>query len=102
MIIEHVFVGTKLKFAISISSPGFDMTEDDFTVDIRRGAKTIHFNKEDLVVDENDQYYVCFDTAELGGGVVEAIITAFVPDDDFSDGIRTEVYKMGLIIIKNV
>lgn len=102
MIIEHTFVGTKLKFAISISSPGFNMTEDDFTVDIRRGAKTIHFDKEDLVVDENDQYYVCFDTAELGGGVVEAIITAFVPDDDFSDGIRTEVAKITLLSVYRV
>lgn len=102
MIIEHVFVGTKLKFAISISSPGFDMTEDDFTVDIRRGAKTIHFDKEDLVVDENDQYYVCFDTAELGGGLIEAIITAFVPDDDFDDGIRTEVVKLRLLSASRV
>lgn len=99
---EQVFVGTKLKFAIAISSPGFDINEDDFTVDIRRGAKLIHFEKEDLVVDENNQYYVCFDTAELGGGIIEAIITAFVPDDDFDDGIRTEVVKLRLLSASRV
>lgn len=99
---EQVFVGTKLKFAITISSPGFDINEDDFTVDIRRGSKSIHFEKDDLVVDEHDQYYVCFDTAELGSGLIEAIITAFVPDDDFDDGIRTEVVKLTLLSAKMV
>lgn len=99
---EQVFVGTKLKFAITISSPGFDINEDDFTVDIRRGSKSIHFEKDDLVVDENDKYYVCFDTAELGSGLIEAIITAFVPDDDFDDGIRTEVVKLTLLSAKMV
>lgn len=99
---DQVFVGTKLKFAITISSPGFDIGEDDFTVDIRRGAKMLHFEKEDLVVDENGKYYVCFDTAELGGGIIEAIITAFVPDDDFDDGIRTEVVKLRLLSASRV
>ena len=99
---DQVFVGTKLKFAITISSPGFDISEDDFTVDIRRGAKMLHFEKDDLVVDENGKYYVCFDTTELGGGIIEAIITAFVPDEDFDDGIRTEVVKLRLLSASRV
>ena len=97
-----VYVGTDLKFAISISSPGFDITEDDFTVDIRRGPKQIHFEKEELIEDESGQYYVCFDTTELGSGLIEAIITAHVPDDDFDDGIRTEVAKVKLLIARRV
>lgn len=100
--IEGTYVGSKLKYAVTISSPGFDITRDDLTIDIRRGGKKIHFEKDDLIVDENDQYYVCFDSAALGPGKVEAVITAFVPDDDFDDGIRTEVAKVELVQLKNV
>ena len=98
---DQVFVGTKLKYAITVTSPGFNIAEDDLKVEIRRGEKSIILNKEDLIVDENDQYYVCFDSAELGSGKVEAIITAFVPDDDFNDGIRTEVTKIDLVNLRN-
>ena len=94
---EKTYVGTKLKYALSISSPGFDMAEDDFSVDILGSRTRVHFDKEDLVVDENDQYYVCFDTAELGDGIIDAVITAFVPDEDFDDGVRTEKVKLTLI-----
>lgn len=99
---ELVYVGTKLKYALTITSPGFDMLTDDFTVDILGGRKRLHFDKEDLVVDENDQYYVCFDTEELGGGIIEAVITAFVPDDDFDDSIRKEVVKIELLFARKV
>lgn len=99
---ESVYVGTELKFAITITSPGFDMLTDDFTVDILGRRKRLHFDKEDLVVDENDQYYVCFDTAELGAGIIEAVITAFVPDDDFEDSIRKEVVKIELLFVRKV
>ena len=97
---EYAFLGTKLKFALNISAQGFNIDEDEFCVDIRRGDKTLHFDKDDLVVDDNDQYYVCFDSADLGGGLIEATITAFVPDDDFEDGVRTEVVKLNLISVK--
>lgn len=99
---DKVYLGTKLKYAVSLSSPGFDLQRDEFSVDIIRGPKRIHFEKEDLVVDENGKYYVCFDTMELGGGIIEAIITAFVPDEDFDDGIRTEVAKLRLLSASSV
>lgn len=96
------YIGTELKYAITITSPGFDMGKDNFEVTLKRGSKSLHFTKDDLVVDEDGQYYVCFDSADLGTGMVAAVITAYVPDDDFPDGLRTEVYKMDLVIIKNV
>lgn len=104
---EGIYIGTDLKFLITIEAANFDMETDDFTVDIVRGLNRLHFDKSDLVVEEytetvnNEEvtklhYYVCFDSAELGVGVVYAIVTAYVPDDDFDDGLRTEVYKIEL------
>ncbi len=93
---NDIYVGTKLKYAISISSQGFDISSDNFTIDLKRGSIGLHFEKDDLIVDNNGQYYVCFDTRVFGEGIIEAIITAFVPDDDFEDGFRTEVIRFNL------
>ena len=94
---NKIFVGTDLKFKLDITSPGFSMETDDFEVDLSRGQNTLHFEKEDLVVDDQDNYYVCFSSSALGAGTVKATITAHVPDEDFEDGIRDEVYKFDLV-----
>ena len=99
---ERVFVGTELKFKIDITAEGFSMVDDDFAVAIVRGDKVKVFHKEDLVVDDNDDYYCCFDTEEFGSGLVQAVIVAYIPDDDYDDGFREEVYQLDLIQINNV
>ena len=93
---DRPYVGTKLKYALTISAEGFNMENDDFDVLLKRGPNSMLLKKEDLVVDDNGQYYVCFDSTPLGPGVVSAIITARVPDDDFPDGVRDEVFKLVL------
>lgn len=102
MINDKIFVGTELKFKIEIEAEGFSMTDDDFNIVIqRRNVKKV-FNKEDLVNDGEGGYYVCFDSAEFGPGMVSAVVTAYVPDSDFEDGLRTEVYAMDLVNINKV
>lgn len=98
---DRIFVGTELKFKIDIEAAGFSMADDNFTVDIVRGDKVQHFEKADLIQDEED-FYVCFDSAYFGTGIVRAVIYAYVPDNDFGDGLRTEVYQLDLIRIENV
>jgi len=95
-------VGTKLKYALTIRADGFDMDEDDFMVEIKRGANSIVLKKEDIERDSEGQYYVCFDTTELGSGSICAVVTAYVPDADFPDGVRTEVMKINLIVARGV
>lgn len=97
---EGVFLGTELKFKIDIEAQGFSMTDNDFTVEIVRGSKRKMFAKSDLVNDGEGNYYVCFDTAEFGAGSIYAIVTAFVPDSDFPDMLRTEVQEVNLLTIK--
>lgn len=99
---EQAFLGTELKFIVDIAASGFSMVDDDFTVTLRRGSTKRTFKKDELVRDAEDNFYVCFDSAEFGKGVIDAIITAYVPDTDFDDGFRTEVYKFQLINILSV
>lgn len=102
MAAEKIYVGTELKFKIEIEAPGFSMDDDDFTVTIRRRSQEQLFRKGDLVTDGEGGYYVCFDTAEFGAGLISAVIRAYVPDDDFEDGFRTEVMVVDLAMINKV
>lgn len=99
---DKIFVGTELKFKIDIEAEGFSMDTDDFNVVIcRRNVKQV-FNKQDLINDGEGNYYVCFDTADFGTGTISAIVTAYVPDTDFPDGLRTEVVAMDLVTVNKV
>lgn len=98
-----IWVGTELKFAIDIQAGGFSMENDDFKVVLRRGQTEVTFEKGDLVKDESDgKYYLCFDTSTFGTGDIYIIIYAYVPDTDFADGIRTEIYKQLLCTVKKL
>ena len=100
MAINQTYVGTELKFAFTIAASGFDMEEDNFQIQLKGAKKSLLIPKEDCFTDDNDQWYFTFDSSKLGTGMVNAIFTAFVPDDDFEDGYRTEVTKIDLIYIK--
>lgn len=98
----QAYIGTELKFILDINASGFSMVDDDFTVTLKRSSTQRTFSKNDLVRDGEDNFYVCFDSSEFGKGIIDAIVTAYVPDSDFDDGLRTEVYKFKLINILGV
>ncbi len=98
---DRAFLGTELKFIVEITASGFSMEHDDFNILLKRGNKQRLFEKSDLVYSDGD-YYLCCDTAEFGIGTIQAVITAYVPDLDFPDGLRTEVYKLDLIRSESV
>lgn len=110
---DEAFLGTEKKYLIEVQSSGFDMDRDDFEVIIKRGGNTIRIPKSDLIVEPytvvednvevtKNHYYVCFNTADLGPGVVSMTVTAHVPDTDFPDSIRDEVDKFNFLRIKSV
>lgn len=100
MAIYQTYVGTELKFAFTITASGFDIDDDDFEILVKGQRRSIRIPKDECFMDENDQWYFTFDTAQLGPGMVYAIITAYVPDEDFDDGVRKEVAKIDLVYIK--
>ena len=98
---DEAFLGTEKKYHLEIVSEGFDMETDDFEVELKRGPNVITLKKNDLVKDVNGDFYVTFDTAELGPGGVTMTVTAYVPDEDFPDGLRTEIDKFKFLKIKS-
>ncbi len=88
-----------MKYLVSITAAGFSMVENDFNIVLSRGQKSKTFEKGDLVFD-GENYFIAFDTSEFGAGDLNATVTAYVPDADFSDGIRTEIFKTKLTNIK--
>ena len=96
-----IYVGTDLKFAIDIQCEGFDMREDDFHIVLKNIVRTLEIDKGDLVYDdEEDTWYLCFNSEDIGAGDIIMVVYAEVPDTDFADG-RTEVYKCTLCRIES-
>ena len=97
---DEILEGTELKYAIEISSPGFQITRDNFEIDLHCGENRLHFNKSELPFGDDGKYYLCFDSSLLGPGNVTAIITAHVPDNLFSDHYRDEITSFHLTKIR--
>ena len=96
--------GTMPKFLLEITASGFDMDRDDFEVVLNRGEKVKTITKAEMPTDlytvvennisiEKHHYYVCFDSAYFGPGMITAVVNMWVPDNDFPGGRRKIVDK---------
>lgn len=101
-----MFIGTELKLNINIE-PMDELTMDDYdwSIDVYCSAKrVITIPKTESIKIDSSNYVVLVDSSELGAGDVKVKFTAYIPDYDFSDSIRTEVAIMdtGLNIVKTI
>ena len=94
---ENVILGTKLKYVVEITADGFSMMDDNFTITLKSGQVVKEYTKSQLVQGDDDKFYLCFDTKDFGRGLIKATVTAYVPDEYFEDGYRTEIEKINLI-----
>ena len=94
-----IYQGTELKFTLNIQSEGFSMADDDFKVVIKNTKKSVTIPKADMILDENENYLFTVDTGFMGTGEYWITTIAYVPDDDFDDGLRTEVQKQLLCVV---
>lgn len=89
-----VFYGTELKLNINIEPiDGMTMDDYDFFIEVfgQWTKENIKIRKGEAIrIDENN-YVVRLDTTKLGLGGLSCKVTAYLPDDDFEDGLRTEV-----------
>ena len=106
---RRLFDGTEVKYLVQIDAVGFDMVTDNFEITLKKGQITKHYDKSDLVEETiteggvtKTNFYLCFDTTEFGPGVITAIIKAYVPDQSFPDGFRTEVDRFNLATVFSV
>lgn len=100
------FLGTELKLNIHIEPIGSTTMDDyDFSVEVYCSVKRIVtvLKKDAIRIDENN-YVILVDTTETGAGDLKCRVTAYIPDEDFADGLRTEVvgFDTGINIIKQI
>lgn len=85
--------GTELKMNVHIDPmDGVSMEMYDFEcmfyIYPNRACKV---SKADMIRLDADNYVAMVDTTRMGSGKIMLRITAYVPDADFPDGLRTEV-----------
>lgn len=88
-----MYFGQTPKYLLEITAGDLDMYDYDFTVRLQRGPNSVVIPKSKMIAD-NEDWYLCFDTKELGVGTVRAIIIAYIPDTDFPGGTRTEIFTI--------
>jgi hypothetical protein len=105
---QIVFIGTELKLNVNIEPmSGATMDDYDFDVELICGSfkkSNIVINKEQTKRVDSNNYIVCFDTTEIGTGMLKCRVVAYIPDGDFKDGKRTEVTEIetGIEIVKSL
>lgn len=96
---QSYYVGNDLKFKIEIECAGFSMQDDNFIINLVQNNKSVEVRKSQLIEDDNN-YYLPVDTTQFKPGTVKMVVTAYVPDDDFPNGIRREVAVSDLFTVK--
>lgn len=81
------------------------MEEDDWKVVFQCGRRSVTVGKADAIISEEEgemTFIVNLDTSLLGAGTLTATTYAYVPDEDWDGGFRTEVDRQEILIMKDV
>lgn len=92
--------GTEVKLKISITPhaiANYTMDDFDVAVEFYGNLGKVNVKKEDCIRLDESNYLAVVDTATTGCGVLDARVTALIPDADCADGYRTEV-----VIVKGI
>lgn len=103
---NKIVLGTELKLNIYIPPLG-DLTALNYDFQVHfycNPRKVKSFEKKDLVVIDDNNYIACLDSTEVGVGKLKCNMIAYIPDEDFDDGLRTEIVEIttGYDIVKNI
>lgn len=90
------FLGTELKLNIHIEPMG-SITMDDYGFEVEvycSPKRPVMATKNDMIRVDSNNYIVLVDTNEVGAGDLKCKVTAYIPDGDFPDELRTEVVNI--------
>lgn len=92
-------LGTEIKINVHVEPiDGFHMADYDFKCQFYVYTnRFILLNKADMKEIDKDNYLaiITSDSAlKIGRGVVKLKFTAYIPDADFPDGLRTEIAEV--------
>jgi hypothetical protein len=101
---QSPFIGTELILNIHIEPIG-NITMDDYNFEVEvycSPKRAIVAKKEDAIRVDESNYVVLVDTNVVGAGALKCKVTAYIPDGDFDDSLRTEVVAIetGINIVK--
>lgn len=98
----QIYLGSEIKLNISIEPiEGMTMDNYNFQVEMFTSPKRkVTVQKSELIRIDSDNYLLILDTSELGAGNLMCKVTAYIPDGDFEDQLRTEVdvFRTGITI----
>lgn len=94
--------GDIAKFQVVIKREDFDQVRDNFFVILRWGIpqKDITIEKADMRTDEENHYFMIFNSAPMLGKV-QAECHYMVPDTDMDGGVREEIDRQPLGFVVN-
>lgn len=89
---SQVYFGSEIKLNVGIDAIGqYHMKDYDFECEFYCFSnKKIVLNKEAMIIQDDDNYLAILDSKTLGRGILKCKITAYIPDGDCKDGLRTE------------
>lgn len=93
---ENYYIGTDLKFAITLTCDGFSMDDDDYTIVLKCNGRQVTVSKDAIVEGSQGEHFLLVDSSQFGSGLLTMTVYADVPDEDFPDNSRTEVATMEL------
>lgn len=71
---------------------GYTMDDYDFCLKVFCFAKRyVEIHKSDMHRVDGNNYEFIVDTAQIGSGKISAEVVAFIPDERFEEGLRTEI-----------
>ena len=98
--IERYWIGTDLKFAITVEADSFDMSSDTSTFVVSCAGKKVEYNFSDLAFD-GENYYLLIDSTDFPSGTLRLVTYAEVPDGDYVTGVRREVDAQDICEIRH-
>lgn len=97
---EELILGTEALALVTINPVGkYTAYEFDFEIELyTKPSKKVVIPKKHCFPIEGDtsksQFYVPFNSADLGVGEVTLVVVEHIPDDFFPDGLRTEKVRI--------
>lgn len=92
----YTFYGSTPKYRLNIEA-GIPMSSYDFDVTLVGKNRSITITKQEMPRDGEGNFYVCFDTKDLGIGPVKAVVNAYINDSSFPGGVRKDVSVIDML-----
>ena len=90
---DVIFLGTEVKLNIALEPlDSYSMADYDFECEFYcYSSKRVVLAKDAMLPKDKNNYIAVLNTRDVGTGALKCKITAFIPDTDCDDGLRTEV-----------